>query len=251
MEVSGAQVTLAWDAPPSAVAAYELFFRIHDTADWYTLADDLPAAPATGIARLVAWSAAAALLALALARPQWGERPAEESVRTRDLVVALDVSDSMLCPDLRPTRLQRSLDGGASWTSNPVPFSGGDLQFLDASTGRILADRGAGAGSNAVELYQTSDGGTTWTQITGWTGSGVGDVRDLWFVNDHVGFMAYDSVAPLGTILRTINGGLDWEVITTPTNAGLNKVWAPSATLAYAVGEPQGGTSFVCKITEA
>jgi Ca-activated chloride channel family protein len=31
-------------------------------------------------------------------------------VRTRDLVVAIDVSDSMLCPDLRPTRLQRSLE---------------------------------------------------------------------------------------------------------------------------------------------
>lgn len=46
VEVSGDQVTLAWDAPPSAVAAYKLFFRIHDTADWYTLADDLPAAPA-------------------------------------------------------------------------------------------------------------------------------------------------------------------------------------------------------------
>ncbi len=61
--------------------------------------------------------------------------------------------------------LHRTQDGGASWTSNPVPFSGGDLQFLDASTGRILADRGVGAGSNAVELYQTSDGGTTWVSV--------------------------------------------------------------------------------------
>ena len=61
--------------------------------------------------------------------------------------------------------LYHTLDGGATWTSNTVPFSGGGLQFLDASTGRILANRGAGAGSNAVELYQTSDGGVTWTSV--------------------------------------------------------------------------------------
>jgi Ca-activated chloride channel family protein len=65
--------------------------------------------PATGLLRMLAWSTAAALVVLALARPQWGELPASQSVRTRDLVVALDVSDSMLCPDLRPSRLDRSL----------------------------------------------------------------------------------------------------------------------------------------------
>jgi Ca-activated chloride channel family protein len=67
-------------------------------------------APATGLSRLLAWSGAAAMVVLALARPQWGELPGEESVRTRDLVVAIDVSDSMLCPDQRPTRLARGLE---------------------------------------------------------------------------------------------------------------------------------------------
>jgi Ca-activated chloride channel family protein len=66
--------------------------------------------PATGVVRLIAWSGAAALLVLAVARPQWGEMPAEETIRTRDLVIALDVSDSMLCEDLRPSRLTRSVE---------------------------------------------------------------------------------------------------------------------------------------------
>ncbi len=66
--------------------------------------------PATGLLRMLAWCTAGAMIALALARPQWGELPSEESVRTRDLVVAVDVSDSMLCPDLRPTRLVRGLE---------------------------------------------------------------------------------------------------------------------------------------------
>ena len=66
--------------------------------------------PATGIVRLIAWSSAAFLMVVAVARPQWGEQPAEETIRTRDLVVALDVSDSMLCQDLRPSRLARSTE---------------------------------------------------------------------------------------------------------------------------------------------
>ncbi len=66
--------------------------------------------PSTGWLRLLAWCGAAALVVIAIARPQWGELPAEETIRTRDLVVALDVSDSMLCADLRPSRLTRSIE---------------------------------------------------------------------------------------------------------------------------------------------
>ena len=66
--------------------------------------------PSTGLVRMLAWCGAGAFVVLALARPQWGELPAEESVRTRDLVVAVDVSDSMLCPDVRPSRLARGLE---------------------------------------------------------------------------------------------------------------------------------------------
>lgn len=66
--------------------------------------------PATGLLRLLLWCAAAALIVLALARPQWGELPGEESVRTRDLVLALDVSDSMLAADVPPARLTRSIE---------------------------------------------------------------------------------------------------------------------------------------------
>ncbi len=67
--------------------------------------------------------------------------------------------------DFYSASLYRTTDGGLTWTSNQVPFGSADIQFLDASTGRALADRGAGAGSNAVGLYQTSDGGVTWTSV--------------------------------------------------------------------------------------
>ena len=61
--------------------------------------------------------------------------------------------------------LYRTSDGGITWSSSPVPFGGALMQFLDGSTGRALADRGAGAGSEAVELFQTSDGGATWASV--------------------------------------------------------------------------------------
>jgi hypothetical protein len=43
---SAAEVTLAWDPPPSSVATYKVFFRIHDTSTWYSLTDSLTADPA-------------------------------------------------------------------------------------------------------------------------------------------------------------------------------------------------------------
>ena len=66
--------------------------------------------PATGLVRMLLWCGAAALIVLALARPQWGELPGEESVRTRDLVLALDVSSSMLATDVPPSRMARSIE---------------------------------------------------------------------------------------------------------------------------------------------
>jgi photosystem II stability/assembly factor-like uncharacterized protein len=61
--------------------------------------------------------------------------------------------------------LYRTGDGGMTWSSNTVPFGGTFIQFQDGSHGFALADRGAGAGSEAVELFQTTDGGATWSSI--------------------------------------------------------------------------------------
>lgn len=43
---AGTEVTLAWDPPPTPIQAYELFFRIHDATDWYSLIAGLPSDPA-------------------------------------------------------------------------------------------------------------------------------------------------------------------------------------------------------------
>jgi photosystem II stability/assembly factor-like uncharacterized protein len=60
--------------------------------------------------------------------------------------------------------LYHTADGGLTWNVSSTPFSGGDLSFIDANNGWMLADLGVGAGSNAVAVFQTSDGGATWAQ---------------------------------------------------------------------------------------
>lgn len=58
----------------------------------------------------------------------------------------------------------RTADGGLTWTVASTPFSEGTLRFLDAKNGWMLSSLGVGAGSNAVAVFQTTDGGATWTQ---------------------------------------------------------------------------------------
>jgi photosystem II stability/assembly factor-like uncharacterized protein len=60
--------------------------------------------------------------------------------------------------------LYHTADGGLTWNISSTPFSGGDLSFIDAEHGWMLADLGAAAGSNAIAVFQTGDSGTTWTQ---------------------------------------------------------------------------------------
>ena len=107
---------LLWLVLPGAAAVLAIYRNRRRTLQQRRLASPgvwdrvMGGTPSTGLIRMLAWCGAGVMVVLALARPQWGELPAEESVRTRDLVVAVDVSDSMLCPDIQPSRLARGLE---------------------------------------------------------------------------------------------------------------------------------------------
>ena len=58
--------------------------------------------------RLVLWFLGIALIILALARPQWGSDVQIVEHRGVQVMVALDISRSMLAQDLKPTRLDRA-----------------------------------------------------------------------------------------------------------------------------------------------
>jgi photosystem II stability/assembly factor-like uncharacterized protein len=140
----------------------------------------------------------------------------------------------------------KTVDGGLTWSLATVPVAAilNCVKMLDAKR--------AWVGSANGNIYFTTDGGTTWTVRIGWPGAGVAGigVMDIDFLNDLEGIMVSNTAAPVGTILRTINGGLDWQTITTPTNVGLTCCAFAREDLAF-VGGLLSVTSMVIKVRAA
>jgi len=139
-----------------------------------------------------------------------------------------------------------TIDGGATW------FAGGVVTGAPALTSVCMCDANIiWVGTATGLLFYSLDGGLTWANRAGWTGSGVGDVADISFINPYVGFMVSNTAAPVGTLFRTVNGGWTWEAITTPTNSGLNAVHVCDVNNAWVVGKVNAATGFVAKFTAA
>ncbi|MBM3152009.1 MAG: hypothetical protein FJZ96_07385 [Chloroflexi bacterium] len=61
--------------------------------------------------------------------------------------------------------LYRTFDGGLTWESFSAPLGTALIQFLDTKQGFAMSDLGAAAGSQAVALLKTTDGGATWSVV--------------------------------------------------------------------------------------
>lgn len=81
--------------------------------------------------------AAMACIVLALAQPRWNPRPYEVERRGRDLVIALDVSRSMLAADLFPSRLEAARiaihESLPAWTGQRIAL----ITFAGSATVRV------------------------------------------------------------------------------------------------------------------
>lgn len=124
--------------------------------------------------------------------------------------------------------LYRTSDGGRTWTPVPVPFSSGDMHFLDDRRGWILADLGAGAGSQAVAVFRTEDGGATWGQVyvNDPTVSGASDTLPLSGMKSGLGVLDVNRAwvggsAPMEGVVylyASSDGGYSWtqQTVTLP-----------------------------------
>lgn len=140
----------------------------------------------------------------------------------------------------------KTVDGGTNWVATTAVFSTGDGLCLD-----VLDDDYVWVGDDDGTLWWTEDGGVTWTQRSGWIGSGAGDVKDIQFANDYVGWMLVDTAAPIGKVLRTIDGGWTWTIETADTNAGLNAIAVGDENYAVYCGlVVGGGTAFIGVLEE-
>lgn len=139
--------------------------------------------------------------------------------------------------------IMRTLDGGDGWSLITGPS---EQTGVVANVIEPLDRNRAWVGYADGKLFYTADAGTTWTEKA-FSGSGVGEVRDIKFMNDVIGYMAVDNASPVGTVLVTRNGGYTWEAKVTPTNAGLNAIWLCNEFAMFVVGEAQGGTGYIAK----
>jgi photosystem II stability/assembly factor-like uncharacterized protein len=136
----------------------------------------------------------------------------------------------------------KTLDGGTTWSAVTGPIAATILnavEVLDSLNWWVAAADG--------NLYSTDDGGVTWTAAA-ISGAGSGQARDVRFFNSDFGFMLKNTAGPVGSVQQTIDGGKTWIVLTTPTNAGLNRLAIVDQNEVTAVGEVQGGTAVVLAI---
>lgn len=139
--------------------------------------------------------------------------------------------------------LARTVDGGTSWTAitGPSAQAGVAVNVLEPlDQNRVFVGYADG------DVWYTADGGVTWAQVTTFTGTGVGQIRDIQFWDDNLGFITRNTAAPVGAVLWTANGGTDWTSISVPTNnAGLNSMALMTEWDFYLAGQAQSGTGFI------
>ncbi len=114
-------------------------------------------------------------------------------------------------------------NGGDTWAAVTGPNPGVVLNtvWMRTQDEWFVGDAGG-------QLWFTRDAGATWTEKT-FPGSGAGVIRHIAFANPTVGYMAHDTAANAGRILRTIDGGNSWYVapesnLVIPANDRINKV---------------------------
>jgi photosystem II stability/assembly factor-like uncharacterized protein len=96
-------------------------------------------------------------------------------------------------------------DGGDTWTLLTAP-TGADVGCVS-----VIDNLRSWVGDGTGSLYYTEDWGTTWTYRA--IPYVVDLVRDLQFINDHVGYAIIHDGVSTSTIYRTINGGYTWETL--------------------------------------
>jgi photosystem II stability/assembly factor-like uncharacterized protein len=126
--------------------------------------------------------------------------------------------------------LYRTQDGGSTWQSSAVNFLMGNLVFVNASNGWMMASLDIGMGSNAVAIFQTADGGQTWkknyvddpTQPNAGTTLPLGGLKDgitpTDLQNAWIGGITY--ATGVIYLYQTPDGGQTWKLQPVPIPAG-------------------------------
>ena len=118
---------LVWILPVAAVLIYFAFARRKKVLDQFLgseMRDRLSSnvCPRKRIYKQICFLMGVILLAVAAARPGWGTKLVEEPVQSRDIMIVLDTSRSMLADDIKLTRLAHA----KWWIRDLIKKSEGD-----------------------------------------------------------------------------------------------------------------------------
>jgi Ca-activated chloride channel family protein len=187
------------------------------------LDESAPRLPASR--RRVLLCAGAALAVVALARPQWGRLEEPVFDQSRDIIIALDLSRSMLSTDVKPSRLERAklliqslLDGLSGERVGLIVFSG--TAFLQAPMSadyEIIREFLPSLGPDFLP-----EGGTNYRQLidTSLDAFGEGSAADRYLIilsdggatdddwKDRIGLLAKRGIRVIGLGVGTASGSM-------------------------------------------
>jgi photosystem II stability/assembly factor-like uncharacterized protein len=137
-----------------------------------------------------------------------------------------------------------SYDGGANWNKRITNISQSYVDAIRMKSASEILIGGSYSGSDVEYIALSIDSGATWNIQH--SNSGKDRINDFYFRNANEGY----AVGDLGTILRTLDGGVSWTPLNSGTSADLIGIWFEDPLVGHAVGEyatlktVNGGTSW-------
>ncbi|MBZ0203951.1 MAG: T9SS type A sorting domain-containing protein [Ignavibacteria bacterium] len=130
--------------------------------------------------------------------------------------------------------LIKTTNGGNNWfivepinQSLKFAFYFSSVFFTDVQTGYIAGSKYAG---DTSVFIKTTDGGVNWN-VQRFTISNWGIFTSMFFINSSTGFIGSATHA---YVLKTINGGANWNQVMIPTTNSIYSMFFPSASTGYA-----------------